>query len=314
MAAAVGLDNMLPSPSPTATPTPTPHHTVAPSTSGCPVGPFLRRLLDATICAGTVCLLGAAVALSAAFLSASHANYPGGVALQRLIGHHIAGEVKSALALALRDAGGSCQSSSNSKSNSKSSSISGVHQCVTTYDDAIHTVKVHIDVAAAMTGVTRFGQDQLMRASGEQGAEKNVIIEYSKTEGLASFEDFDWLITDDRVGFGKVSTFETVEEIPGFKGLKLCFNSPDHGASGSNSNSASASAGVGVGGITSTPILGPFTVRIPIVPILMHMQPPAPIRIAVPVCLQTQTALYILRKKKPKINSTEDTDKIQSAR
>jgi len=125
-------------------------------------------------------LLAVSVALSATFATASALNYPGGQALQRLLARHIPASAA---------APGS-------------------------------TVRVHIDVAPAMTGVTRFGQLDAVRLRGAgagagdvdgndaqacpsgsrsecPSGSGSVFVTYSKEEGRTAFDDFDWLLTDD---------------------------------------------------------------------------------------------------------------------
>lgn len=119
-------------------------------------------------------LLAASVALSAISAAASALNYPGGQALRSLLSSHIPASAAPP---------GS-------------------------------TVRVHVDVAAAMTGVTRFGQLDSVQLRGNaqtcatseaggggqcpgSGGGGAVFVQYSKEEGRASFDDFDWLLTDD---------------------------------------------------------------------------------------------------------------------
>jgi len=139
-------------------------------------------------------LLAVSVVLSAAFATASALNYPGGQALQRLLARHIPASAA---------APGS-------------------------------TVRVHIDVAPAMTGVTRFGQLDAVRLRGAgagagdgdgndaqacpsgsrsecPSGSGSVFVTYSKEEGRTAFDDFDWLLTDDvRWAPPSLSTFSRV--------------------------------------------------------------------------------------------------------
>jgi alpha-1,6-mannosyltransferase len=82
------------------------------------------------------------------------------------------------------------------------------------------TLNIHIDAAAAMTGVTRFGQIQPRN--------KKLRIVYSKKEDLeptkAAYRDFDWLITGDPHASYK-SDFSIVEEVFGFHRLELTIRS-----------------------------------------------------------------------------------------
>uniref|UniRef100_A0A7S2RN23 Mannosyltransferase n=1 Tax=Rhizochromulina marina TaxID=1034831 RepID=A0A7S2RN23_9STRA len=77
--------------------------------------------------------------------------------------------------------------------------------------DHVPRASVHIDVAAAMSGVSRFGE--LRRASGWT---------YSKDESLVQPEDFskfDVLVTGDPAPYLRLSTFHTIHEEHGYAGL-----------------------------------------------------------------------------------------------
>lgn len=129
------------------------------------------------------------MAISILFTKASFDNYPGGRALFSLLRKHLPQEPI-----------GSCANHSQT------------HQ----------SIKVHIDVAAAMTGVSRFSQEPFATPSIAQlrGADKAMII-YSKTEGLTSFEEFDWLLTEDPQHYGKHEFFEIKDSFPGFSHISL---------------------------------------------------------------------------------------------
>jgi alpha-1,6-mannosyltransferase len=73
-----------------------------------------------------------------------------------------------------------------------------------------HTLTtVHIDVPAAMTGVTRFG---------EIGGE---FVVYSKQENLKAFDQFEWLITGDPIEHGKAEAFDIIYTQEAYAGLKI---------------------------------------------------------------------------------------------
>lgn len=63
--------------------------------------------------------------------------------------------------------------------------------------------RIHIDVLAAMTGVSRFGEAPELK------------IAYSKEENLTVFSHFDWLL-DER---SKVDEFKLIDSISSYKGL-----------------------------------------------------------------------------------------------
>lgn len=110
-------------------------HPPAPTSVPSTTRAFLHFTLRACVCG----LLALSAVVSAVFVCASRLNYPGGQALQRLLEAHIPNQPNIALSSGSSSTGNITGSSS---SNGSSGSA----------------VRVHIDVAAAMTGVTRFGQ------------------------------------------------------------------------------------------------------------------------------------------------------------
>lgn len=136
----------------------------------------------------TLLMLGGC--LFVAFLLPSMHNYAGGIALRSLHRNHIIQAAKS------------CSTGGGDKG----STCSAVDR----------NFQVHMDVGAAMTGVTRFGQIQPRR--------KNVSVSYSKQEDLpatkAAYRDFDWLVRSD-ITAPYLSGFTVVEEIEGFDALTL---------------------------------------------------------------------------------------------
>ena len=115
-------------------------------------------------------------------------NYPGGVALRNLHRNHVR---KAAKVCSTGHGDGTCSAGTRN-------------------------FQVHIDVGAAMTGVTRFGQIQPLR--------KDISIAYSKQEDLAStsaaYRDFDWLVRSETTS-PFLSGFTVIEEIEGFEALSL---------------------------------------------------------------------------------------------
>lgn len=120
---------------------------------------------------GVVLVVTLAMLLSSIFLSSSMHNYPGGMALERLLTQHI-----------------------------------GAHSPMLLSE----TVFVHIDPAAAMTGVTRFTQERILQqghSSTGSGylntnpdawtADSPEVVVYSKDEARAGgdLQGFHWIIT-----------------------------------------------------------------------------------------------------------------------
>ena len=137
----------------------------------------LRRLMSI----GLKILFGSGVTLYFLFLLPSTHNYPGGVALQKLLYGHL--------------------------------SINNVsRQCKAGECPVAQPIRVHIDADAAMTGITRFGQIQ-------PAIKNSFVIEYSKDENLektrATYRRFDWLLTSSPTEAFK-SDFQIAEEVPSF--------------------------------------------------------------------------------------------------
>ncbi len=124
------------------------------------------------------------------FLVPSTRNYPGGIALHRLLHSHVA----------IQKVPNQC--------------LNGNKGC-----PAALTVKVHIDADAAMTGVTRFGQSQ-------PAINRGFTMEYSKDEDLprqsATYRQFDWLLTSSPTAPFKAD-FEVVEEVLSFWHFDISF-------------------------------------------------------------------------------------------
>ena len=151
-----------------------------------------RWLVAALVNLGLLALLLLAAAANHLFwVSAAH-NYPGGVALKRLVDVHIPA---AAAALAPRSQ----------------------KVCA-----AAKGVSVHIGVDAAMTGVTRFGH-----RSTVGDAECTTHVTYSKQEGLglADLRKFDWLLISpqeaEKLGLLLSRDFTVVETIHAFKRLSI---------------------------------------------------------------------------------------------
>jgi len=142
---------------------------------------------------GVVLLTGlvlASLAVTSVFSLASQHNYPGGEALMQL-NDHILSTTEGVCAPTLP------------------SSTGKGSECVmtSTQEGERKVVKVHIDAAAAMSGINRFGQ--------LQGA-----VEYSKNESKAlAYEEFDWLITGDPSKKEVADHFSTWLEVAGFSGM-----------------------------------------------------------------------------------------------
>lgn len=114
---------------------------------------WTRRLLVSALTGGAI----VSVALVAFFSTASHYNYPGGVALQAM---HSAIETDISQRALLND------------------QCSGVH--------SRRPARVHLDVLACVSGVTRFGE------------KRGGAVEYSKDEAVltaAQLKAYDWVIT-----------------------------------------------------------------------------------------------------------------------
>ena len=139
---------------------------------------------------GARALLLAGIALYFVFLAPSTRNYPGGMALHRLLHSH----------MAIYKVPQQCRGITNNK------------EC-----PVGRPVTVHIDADAAMTGVTRFGQLQPVNNRG-------FTVEYSKEENLsenkAAYRQFDWLITSSPTAKSK-GDFQVVEEVLSFDGFEL---------------------------------------------------------------------------------------------
>jgi hypothetical protein len=63
-----------------------------------------------------------------------------------------------------------------------------------THSSTERCLSVHIDEAAAMTGVSRFGQEPAVRIPSSHGT-MEYRIAYSKQENLENYSDFDYLLT-----------------------------------------------------------------------------------------------------------------------
>eukprot|EP00606_Chrysophyceae_sp_TOSAG23-5_P000612 GSChrysophyteH2.ASY1.ANO1.811.1 assembled CDS len=146
---------------------------------------FAHWLLGSVCSGGSYLMILLALGAYNVFLLAAQHNYPGGVALHWLT------------------------SNLNRIENEPISSSFG----------SLSTSHVHIDVEACMTGVSRFGQESVVR---------NHHITYSKEEGLplakSSYATFDWLITSknrDKDDASFLSDFEIIHHVNAFSGLSF---------------------------------------------------------------------------------------------
>ncbi len=87
-----------------------------------------------------------------------------------------------------------------------------IHPSIHTHlSHSIHPSRVHIDVPACMTGVTRFGQER-------EGGVENWV--YSKDENITTMKDlrsFDALLTAKK----EVKNFVLLEHVPAFRRVDI---------------------------------------------------------------------------------------------
>lgn len=128
--------------------------------------------------------------LSHVSLFASHQNYPGAVALSDLLNIEIPSCVKAAR-------------------------LQNVN--------FPQVLKIHIDASPAMSGITRFLQEDMIEVSNDR-----LYIEYSKKENISSKElaDFHWLVATVEQSMNISSNFVKKKDIDGFSHLKLSFTKP----------------------------------------------------------------------------------------
>lgn len=214
LAAAVGLDRLLPqrqasnSPAPVQTPTPS-----------SPLSPRKRqaRYLIAFLlnCALAV-LLAVGLAANSLFWASAVRNYPGGQALKMLVEKHIPDSALSRKGVCSVPIGGKCRASAAGSTGTCSDEGLALSE------------SVHIGVDAAMSGVTRFGQRKTVRVPCPESEQRVVTVLYSKTERLspAQLGQFDWLlISPDEAaaaglsGAGANAMFDVVESVRSFRRL-----------------------------------------------------------------------------------------------
>ena len=161
---------------------------------------------------GTALVIGIAGALTASalgtvlFVRISMDNYPGGAGLQRLYSLHNANECRSDVVTAgVSELWRVCLASSGDACGSalKVVAAAPLPRCTSTRWP--RSVAVHVDVAAAVSGVSRF-------AESWSGA-----WTVSKTENMSPAmvaRAFDWIITEDPTVHAAV--FEIIEAVPAF--------------------------------------------------------------------------------------------------
>ena len=167
----------------------------------------IRTLLYLFSPLGVFLLVPIGIFASQAFLLASRFNYPGGVALQALVSHHMPNSAMNAMnavsAIDNMNAIGVEKRGRCEERQGKKGGTGGVRVCGSS--------RVHIDVGACMSGASRFGQLPLVHLAGKsttttehsEHSTEYISVEYSKEENLIPtdqcnpYEGFDWLISRD---------------------------------------------------------------------------------------------------------------------
>eukprot|EP00981_Chlorochromonas_danica_P004151 scaffold829_cov174-Ochromonas_danica.AAC.10 len=166
---------------------------------------------------GVILIMTIAMFLASIFLSSSAHNYPGGVAIDRLLNQHLPLQLADTL------------------NGSGSGSANRISQ----------PIFIHIDVPAAMTGVTRFTQERIVlpTTSNEKcfqpsgylnldpenyslstACAEDLLI-YSKNETRKDLRSFDWIITADPSRHESVG-FRIAETVYAFKRLQWSKTGP----------------------------------------------------------------------------------------
>lgn len=191
----------------------------------------LSRVFGAALLAAVAAGVAANAAFTAVFISVSMHNYPGGVALQRL--HTLYADAVEAAAHGTSADDGALVPCPGGDVTATSRALEWARRCLdvdrgcpahvgegahvptcAAIGSAVAAVprRVHIDVAAAESGVSRFGE-----AWGAATAQPHTW-EYSKAEGLApgdpAFSAFHFLLTEDAAGHA--AAFDVWDAVPAF--------------------------------------------------------------------------------------------------
>lgn len=142
---------------------------------------FMVRFMNFTINYGLRAILLLMIAATSVFAIASYHNYPGGMAISRLLHQHIP-----------------------------------LHYAT----EKVNVINIHMDTAACMTGITRFLQEDTYNQSIKFDKNESLTIGHGVSDPYI-FNKYDFLITEDVVSYGKINEFEIIDTIQIFESFTL---------------------------------------------------------------------------------------------
>lgn len=171
-----------------------------------PTRSILRYAIGAALAVGIAGALTASALGTVLFVRISMDNYPGGAGLQRLYSLHDATECRSdVVAAGVSELWRVCLASSGDACGSALRVVAAAPLPRCTSTRWPRSLAVHVDVAAAVSGVSRFAESW----SGAWAVSK---VENMSPAMVA--RAFDWIITEDPTMHAAV--FEVIEAVPAF--------------------------------------------------------------------------------------------------